>query len=376
MAIQSDTNNRSLSGMYAELASLAAGTVQGVFNSTSKLGLKRQLRYYNKAADADMQRKIHLWQMENEYNAPSAQMSRYKDAGLNPNLIYGTGSASAGNATGFPSVGGQKFDTDNKLDFSPAISSFAQMSMLKSNLAVNKSVEDRNEAAAEKDRAFARNYDGFIRAQIDEINSRINRNDVLNSLNLSQEDHQRLVNDILSSTKDNQIALSQVKLESERAALNTALYNLQEIAPLVAAKYRIDISKTRKTIEVLQTQKNLNNAQASCAYALAELYAAKKVNQDIANQYAIDRRNYDFGVYPQNAYGYATSAGTDPSFDQRMDTYRREWLSRQSEADLKQAELQFRNKYGWMPMYESTSAGAHIGPVGFNYSSSESINNN
>jgi hypothetical protein len=29
------------------------------------------------------------WTMQNEYNSPKAQMARYKDAGLNPNLIYG-----------------------------------------------------------------------------------------------------------------------------------------------------------------------------------------------------------------------------------------------------------------------------------------------
>lgn len=29
------------------------------------------------------------WNMQNEYNSPSAQMARFRDAGLNPNLIYG-----------------------------------------------------------------------------------------------------------------------------------------------------------------------------------------------------------------------------------------------------------------------------------------------
>lgn len=30
-----------------------------------------------------------LWQQQNEYNSPAAQMERYQQAGLNPNLIYG-----------------------------------------------------------------------------------------------------------------------------------------------------------------------------------------------------------------------------------------------------------------------------------------------
>lgn len=39
------------------------------------------------------------WTMQNEYNSPSSQMARYRDAGLNPHLIYGTGTASAGQAS-------------------------------------------------------------------------------------------------------------------------------------------------------------------------------------------------------------------------------------------------------------------------------------
>lgn len=39
------------------------------------------------------------WREQNEYNAPASQMQRYYQAGLSPNLIYGSGSAaSAGNA--------------------------------------------------------------------------------------------------------------------------------------------------------------------------------------------------------------------------------------------------------------------------------------
>lgn len=39
---------------------------------------------------------LEQWQRENEYNSPAAQMQRYMDAGLNPNLIYGQQNLSAG----------------------------------------------------------------------------------------------------------------------------------------------------------------------------------------------------------------------------------------------------------------------------------------
>lgn len=61
---------------------------------------------------------LNLWNLNNEYNSPSSQMRRYREAGLNPNLIYGEGSsASAGNssspARGYESPTLQRAQVDN-----------------------------------------------------------------------------------------------------------------------------------------------------------------------------------------------------------------------------------------------------------------------
>lgn len=40
-------------------------------------------------------RMVDFWRMNNEYNHPSAQMARLQEAGLNPNLIYGSGVSGA-----------------------------------------------------------------------------------------------------------------------------------------------------------------------------------------------------------------------------------------------------------------------------------------
>lgn len=52
-------------------------------------------RYQNQA-------NVDMWNMQNAYNTPAAQMARYAAAGLSPNLIYGQGNA--GNASSAPSV--------------------------------------------------------------------------------------------------------------------------------------------------------------------------------------------------------------------------------------------------------------------------------
>lgn len=79
---------------------LAGGlpVVQNLFNARQN---KIQNKWNKQAVDLQWNRDRQAWNEENEYNSPKSQMQRYQDAGLNPMLIYGSGSASAGNATSY-----------------------------------------------------------------------------------------------------------------------------------------------------------------------------------------------------------------------------------------------------------------------------------
>lgn len=50
---------------------------------------KRSLRYNEELYAKSRRDSLADWAMQNEYNSPAAQMQRYRDAGLNPMLIYG-----------------------------------------------------------------------------------------------------------------------------------------------------------------------------------------------------------------------------------------------------------------------------------------------
>lgn len=65
------------------------------------LGTGLQNRYNRKQADKEWRRNLEQWNRENAYNSPSAQMARFQEAGLNPNLMYAQGNA--GNAGSSPS---------------------------------------------------------------------------------------------------------------------------------------------------------------------------------------------------------------------------------------------------------------------------------
>ena len=80
---------------------LAAGS--GLFGSIGNVVSTAMTNRANmKLADHQFAQNVKMWNMQNEYNAPSAQVQRLKDAGLNPNLMYGNGTAATGNSPQMP----------------------------------------------------------------------------------------------------------------------------------------------------------------------------------------------------------------------------------------------------------------------------------
>ena len=64
-------------------------------------------RYQDQLSQYSQDYNYWMWNQENQYNTPKSQMGRYREAGLNPNLIYGN--PEPGNASpGKPSVDPQK----------------------------------------------------------------------------------------------------------------------------------------------------------------------------------------------------------------------------------------------------------------------------
>lgn len=77
---------------------LQAGST--LFNIGSQNRTNREARQYaDLTFEKEKQRDIDFFNMQNSYNSPQAQMKRLQDAGLNPNLVYGNGSAVTSSAT-------------------------------------------------------------------------------------------------------------------------------------------------------------------------------------------------------------------------------------------------------------------------------------
>lgn len=72
---------------------------------TSALGSLISNAFYERNLRLQVNAQKELFDYQNAYNSPSAQMERLKAAGLNPNLIYGSQSP-AGNSGNVPSAPG------------------------------------------------------------------------------------------------------------------------------------------------------------------------------------------------------------------------------------------------------------------------------
>lgn len=81
------------------LGEILGGALVG--GATNLLGNIWQNRKNQQLAESQRKFDVKMWNMQNAYNDPSAQMERLQKAGLNPNLVYGSGSV-AGNVTSSP----------------------------------------------------------------------------------------------------------------------------------------------------------------------------------------------------------------------------------------------------------------------------------
>lgn len=73
-------------------AKAGGGFLQGHWNrKQARKNLDKTINANRELAQYAYQQDLEQWNRANEYNTPKAQMERYKEAGLNPHLIYGQG---------------------------------------------------------------------------------------------------------------------------------------------------------------------------------------------------------------------------------------------------------------------------------------------
>lgn len=97
----------------ALVGAAAIGGLTGLINTglqgrQSRRNAERTARANMELAQYQYSKDLEMWNLQNQYNDPRNQMSRFKSAGLNPNLIYGQGNA--GNAQAMPKFEAPRVD--------------------------------------------------------------------------------------------------------------------------------------------------------------------------------------------------------------------------------------------------------------------------
>lgn len=86
------------------LLAIAGGVVSSLINKSSQTqSIEQQNRANMELAQYQFEQNKQMWNMQNQYNAPYAQMQRLVQAGLNPNMVYGSGSVTGNQSGSAPS---------------------------------------------------------------------------------------------------------------------------------------------------------------------------------------------------------------------------------------------------------------------------------
>lgn len=103
----------------------AAGNILGqlISNASQKKRNEREFQRNKEMADYKQKQDIEMWQMQNEYNNPSNQMERLRQAGLNPNMVYGSGKAAGNTSSQLPAYSQVKA----RYDYDPVIKELPNM---------------------------------------------------------------------------------------------------------------------------------------------------------------------------------------------------------------------------------------------------------
>lgn len=117
------------------LALAGLGGAANIFGSwsqrqASKDNTRRTIQANKELAEYAYQKDLEMWNRANEYNRPEAQMQRLVAAGLNPNLVYGSGQVVGNTSTQTPKYNAPRVDYEHEAfapDMIPVLHQFSDM---------------------------------------------------------------------------------------------------------------------------------------------------------------------------------------------------------------------------------------------------------
>ena len=280
----------SVAGELTKELSYGIGNLTGYNERVRKDQLKQQQALTDIQVNAnkdladysnDIQRKMYDYTYNK--NTPEELMKQYKEAGLNPAMMYqgggGVSGMTVGNTSAGSASGGSASDeTSRKMADLQQEGMALQMAKLQSEIKVNESVANANNASADLKSKEGQGIDQNIlesQTRIENIKQDTSNKRIQERLTGLQSDYQEIVNsyqgelteaninkintDIQYLNEDTKrILLSNEITEKSKNALiqNNILQNSQMLVNILKGK--ADISQIEASIRVLKTSADLN----------------------------------------------------------------------------------------------------------------------
>lgn len=238
-------------GVEALLAQVAGSVPSGLVGSIGQINSAitnwQAQKFSKNMYDRSYRDNVAFWDKQNEYNTPANQMQRFRDAGLNPNLIYGQGNA--GNASPIPTpdtlpVNFREPDLNaGKIDGLPALMAQADL-RIKAAQADNLETQNaviRQDAVLRGFQAERAGYDLGFERQLTDVSADARR-ESLRKL--------KLENDVLLNRDAREAAMNASNV-NEAAQRMLTLIEQRKAMPLERGRIRADTERIRSTISLM-----------------------------------------------------------------------------------------------------------------------------
>lgn len=206
---------------------------------------------------------IEQWQRENDYNSPTAQMSRFRAAGLNPNLIYGQSNPAASSPTLMSGAASSPTDMSaigNKRNFGQAMQEVLNMEMQKAQIEAIK-------AGTEKTKEDTKNVIASTKALT-----------IDNMYRAAKHEQDLQVGGMTIRLGKSTLKMNDQQMENLKADLEETVATVESIKQSVEeSKARVELLGVQKESQLAAIIRDNEKAKAEIAKTYAEF---KKINAE------------------------------------------------------------------------------------------------
>lgn len=237
---------------------------------------ERNRQFNAEQAEKSYERQVAFWKMQQDYNTPAALMRRYKDAGLNPDLVYGgvspvNASSSSPTASYGGSVGS---DLSAKRTLGDIASMALQMQREKAEIDNIKADTANKNANTAGTLTYNQFQEKLLQGQIDLNNMNLMLGDWTAKLNEAEQKKLFQETKNLERTYDVLSAeIDKVKAAVANMEADTVLKKLEAL--FAAPRFKAEMEEIASRINKNYADANLSAAQAT---EIMQLLVYKKLN--------------------------------------------------------------------------------------------------